>query len=72
MRSPPGIVDSGTWDGLGDERKAALLGRGAAGSLVGRHGALADVTDAALWLLGAGYVTGGIIHIDDLKNPGDV
>ena len=60
----PGIVDSGTWDGLGDERKAALLGRGAVGSLVGRHGALDDVTDAALWLLGAGYVTGELIHID--------
>ena len=60
----PGIIDSGTWDLLGDERKQALLTRAAADGLVGRHGELADVAGAALWLLAAGYVTGEIIHVD--------
>jgi NAD(P)-dependent dehydrogenase (short-subunit alcohol dehydrogenase family) len=60
----PGVVDSGAWDGLGAEGKAELLTRSAAGGLVGRHGSLDDVADAALWLLGAGYVTGETIHVD--------
>lgn len=60
----PGLVDSGTWDGLGDERKQALLTRAAEDGLVGRHGELADVAGTALWLLSAGYVTGEIIHVD--------
>ncbi|GAA4397869.1 SDR family oxidoreductase [Tsukamurella soli] len=60
----PGIVDSGTWDRLGDERKAALLQGAAESGLVGRHGTVDDIADAALWLLGAGYVTGELIHVD--------
>jgi NAD(P)-dependent dehydrogenase (short-subunit alcohol dehydrogenase family) len=60
----PGIVDSGTWDRLSDERKQALLTGAAADGLVGRHGELADVAGAALWLLAAGYVTGETIHVD--------
>lgn len=60
----PGVIDSGAWDGLGAEGKAQLLARTASGALVGRHGALDDVADAALWLLGAGYVTGETIHVD--------
>ena len=60
----PGIIDSGAWDPLGDERKRALLTRAATDGLVGRHGELADVAEAALWLLAAGYVTGEIIHVD--------
>ena len=60
----PGLVDSGTWDRLGEEGKAALLAKAADGSLVGRHGTVSDISDAALWLLGAGYVTGELIHVD--------
>lgn len=60
----PGIVDSGTWDRLGDERKQALLTRAAGDSLVGRHGELGDVAGTALWLLAAGYVTGETVHVD--------
>lgn len=60
----PGIVDSGAWDRLGDAGKAALLEGAAAGSLVGRHGHLEDIADAALWLLGAGYVSGELIHAE--------
>jgi NAD(P)-dependent dehydrogenase (short-subunit alcohol dehydrogenase family) len=60
----PGITDSGTWDALPAERRAALLGNAASGSLLGRAGRLDDVADAALWLLGAGWVTGETIHVD--------
>jgi len=60
----PGIVDSGAWDRLGEPGKAELLARAANGTLVGRHGEPADIADAALWLLSAGYVTGELIHVD--------
>ncbi len=60
----PGLVDSGTWDRLGEDGKSALLATAAQGSLVGRHGTVDDISDAALWLLGAGYVTGELIHVD--------
>lgn len=59
----PGIIDSGAWDRLGAGKTAFLEGA-AAGTLVGRHGVLDDVVDAALWLLGAGYVTGETIHVE--------
>lgn len=60
----PGIVDSGTWDRLGDPGKAAVLETAAHRSLAGRHATLTDVADAAMWLLGAGYVTGETVHVD--------
>lgn len=60
----PGITDSGAWDGLPDDRRRALYGRAAESSLAGRVGTLADVTDAVLWLLGAGWVTGETVHVD--------
>ena len=60
----PGIVDSGAWDRLGEPGKAELSARAANGTLVGRHGEPADIDDAALWLLSAGYVTGELIHVD--------
>jgi NAD(P)-dependent dehydrogenase (short-subunit alcohol dehydrogenase family) len=60
----PGIIDSGAWDQLGEQGKAELLARAASGTLVGRHGEPADIADAALWLLSAGFVTGELIHVD--------
>lgn len=60
----PGITDSGAWDGLPAERRRGLYDGAAARSLTGRVGTLDDVTDAALWLLGAGWVTGETVHVD--------
>jgi NAD(P)-dependent dehydrogenase (short-subunit alcohol dehydrogenase family) len=60
----PGITDSGTWNRLPDERRRGLYEGAASRSLVGRVGTLDDVTDTALWLLGAGWVTGETIHVD--------
>jgi NAD(P)-dependent dehydrogenase (short-subunit alcohol dehydrogenase family) len=61
----PGFTDSGIWDRLPDERRTALYDGAAAASLTGRVGTLQDVSDTALWLLGAGWVTGETIHVDD-------
>jgi NAD(P)-dependent dehydrogenase (short-subunit alcohol dehydrogenase family) len=60
----PGFTDSGIWETLPGERRTALLDAAASSSLLGRVGALDDVADAALWLLGAGWVTGETIHVD--------
>ncbi|WP_062464724.1 SDR family oxidoreductase [Demequina soli] len=60
----PGIVDSGSWDGLGAEGKRRFLEGVAASNLAGRAGASDDIVDAALWLLGAGFVTGETIHVE--------
>lgn len=58
----PGIIDSGSWDSLDD--KAGFLDGAASGTLVGRHGETRDITDAVVWLLGAGFVTGETIHVE--------
>lgn len=60
----PGIIDSGSWDRLGPAAKESFLAGAAAGTLVRRTGSNADITDAVLWLLGAGFVSGETIHLD--------
>ncbi len=60
----PGIIDSGTWDALGAETKQGLLDGVAASTPVGRAGVNDDIADTALWLLGAGFVTGETIHVE--------
>jgi NAD(P)-dependent dehydrogenase (short-subunit alcohol dehydrogenase family) len=60
----PGIVDSGTWDRLEPEAKEAFLGSAASVDLAGRVGQRADVAEAAVWLLGAGFVSGETIHVE--------
>lgn len=60
----PGIVDSGSWDGLGTDAKDAFFAGAAQGTLVGRTGTRDDVTAAVLWLLGAGFVSGETIHVE--------
>lgn len=60
----PGIIDSGTWDALGAETKKGLLDGAAASTLVGRAGVSGDIADTALWLLGAGFVSGETIHVE--------
>lgn len=59
----PGVVDSGAWDRLG-EKKAALLSKSAAGTLVGRHGETDDVVNTVMWLLSAGFISGETIHVE--------
>ncbi|MFB9924582.1 SDR family oxidoreductase [Amycolatopsis halotolerans] len=59
----PGIIDSGAWDAKGDA-KADFLANAAQRTLVGRTGAVADVTDAVLWMLQAEFLTGETIHLE--------
>jgi len=59
----PGIIDSGAWDGLGQD-KGEFLTRAAAGTLAGRSGVNPDIADAVMWLIGAGFVSGETIHVD--------
>ncbi|MBJ7289682.1 SDR family oxidoreductase [Williamsia sp.] len=60
----PGIIDSGTWDGLPDADRAALFDGVAGANPVGRIGAAGDIVDAATWLLTAGFVSGETIHVE--------
>lgn len=60
----PGITDSGTWGGLDAESKQGMYDGAAASSLAGRVGENQDIADAAVWLLGASYVSGETIHVD--------
>ncbi|GGF12393.1 SDR family oxidoreductase [Williamsia phyllosphaerae] len=60
----PGIIDSGTWDGMPESDRAALFD-GVAGSIPARRvGTTADIVDAATWLLTAGFVSGETIHVE--------
>lgn len=60
----PGITDSGTWDGMDDESQQGLYDGASSGSLAGRVGTPSDIADAAIWLMGAGYVSGETVHVD--------
>lgn len=60
----PGIIDSGTYDGMGAEAKQQMMDDVAASTLAGRAGTPQDIADAALWLLGAGFVSGETIHVE--------
>ncbi|MCW3678552.1 SDR family oxidoreductase [Burkholderia cenocepacia] len=59
-----GIIDSGSWDSLGGDRKQAFLESAARSTLVGRAGTNDDIAKAVLWLLGAGFVTGETIYVE--------
>lgn len=60
----PGIIDSGTWDRLGEDAKRGLLDNAASSTLVGRAGRSDDIVSTALWLMGAGFVSGETIHVE--------
>lgn len=59
----PGIIDSGSWDAMGSN-KAGFLQDAARTNLAGRWGDSSDITDAVIWLLGAGFVSGETIHVE--------
>lgn len=60
----PGIIDSGSWDGMGEQAKREFLDGAAQGALVGRTGVNTDIADAVLCLLSAGFVSGETIHVE--------
>lgn len=59
----PGIVDSGTWDGLG-ERKEAFLRGIAERNPARRVGTPDDLVQAVLYAIANSFVTGTVLHVD--------
>jgi len=60
----PGTIDTGAYDALGDERKAALFGARSAANPARRIGTAADIAAAALAALTNGFLTGVSIPVD--------
>ncbi|MGP5930597.1 SDR family oxidoreductase [Corynebacterium glyciniphilum] len=60
----PGVIDSGSWDSMGEEAKKEFLDGAAEGTFVGRYGSNSDIAEGAVWLMGAGFVSGETIHIE--------
>jgi NAD(P)-dependent dehydrogenase (short-subunit alcohol dehydrogenase family) len=60
----PGTIDTGAYDALGDERKAALFTTRSATNPARRIGTAQDVAAAALAVLTNGFITGVSIPVD--------
>lgn len=60
----PGVIDTGAWDGLGEEKKAAKFRHLEETLPVPRVGSSEDVGEAALGLLTNGYITGVTLFVD--------
>ncbi|MFJ8624594.1 SDR family oxidoreductase [Kitasatospora sp. NPDC093550] len=59
----PGIVDTGSWDGLGADKEAFLRGV-AARNPARRVGNPEDLVKAVLYAVDNPYVTGTVLHVD--------
>jgi len=60
----PGTIDTGAYDALGDERKAALFQARSAANPARRIGTAEDIAAAALAALTNGFLTGASIPVD--------
>ena len=60
----PGTIDTGAYDALGAERKAALFKARSAANPARRIGTAADIAAAALMALTNGFLTGASIPVD--------
>lgn len=60
----PGTIDTGAYDALGDERKAALFTTRSETAPAGRIGTADDIAAMALAVLANGYLTGASIPVD--------
>ena len=60
----PGVIDTGAWDALGEERKAALFARIRARNPAGRTGLAEEVASVAMLALANGFMTGATLHVD--------
>ncbi|MEU5613000.1 SDR family oxidoreductase [Streptomyces sparsogenes] len=59
----PGIVDSGSWDGLGTDKEAFLRGV-AERNPARRVGSPEDLVKAVFYAIDNPYVTGTVLHVD--------
>lgn len=60
----PGVIDTGAWDGLGDQGKAEYVADISARNPAGRIGTAEDVAGAVLYALTSTFLTGQTLHID--------
>jgi NAD(P)-dependent dehydrogenase (short-subunit alcohol dehydrogenase family) len=60
----PGTIDTGAYDALGEERKAALFKARSATNPARRIGTADDIASAALMALTNGFLTGASIPVD--------
>jgi NAD(P)-dependent dehydrogenase (short-subunit alcohol dehydrogenase family) len=60
----PGVIDTGAWDGLGEEGKQAKFAHLAETIPVPRVGVAEDVGEASLGLLTNSYITGMTLFVD--------
>jgi NAD(P)-dependent dehydrogenase (short-subunit alcohol dehydrogenase family) len=60
----PGTIDTGAYDALGEERKAALFKARSASNPARRIGTAEDIAAAALAVLTNGFLTGASIPVD--------
>jgi NAD(P)-dependent dehydrogenase (short-subunit alcohol dehydrogenase family) len=60
----PGTIDTGAWDGLGDEKKAALFAELSARNPSRRIGTVDDVAEAVLFAMTNTFMTGVTLQID--------
>jgi NAD(P)-dependent dehydrogenase (short-subunit alcohol dehydrogenase family) len=60
----PGVIDTGAWDGLGEEKKQAKFRHLEETLPVPRVGEAEDVGEAALGLLTNGYISGVTLFVD--------
>jgi NAD(P)-dependent dehydrogenase (short-subunit alcohol dehydrogenase family) len=64
VTGPPGTIDTGAYDALGDERKAALFKTRSETAPARRIGTADDIAAVALAVLANGYLTGASIPVD--------
>lgn len=60
----PGVVDTGAWDGLGQQGKADYFADVSARNPVRRIGTIDDIVTAVLFAMTSTFLTGQTLHID--------
>jgi NAD(P)-dependent dehydrogenase (short-subunit alcohol dehydrogenase family) len=60
----PGLIRTGVWDRIPEERRAAELARMTERQLLPRVGEPAEAAEAYLYLMRAGYTTGQVLHVE--------
>ncbi|WUW36417.1 SDR family oxidoreductase [Streptomyces sp. NBC_01462] len=60
----PGVIDTGAWDGFGEEGKAEYFAGIRARNPARRIGTTDDVASAVLFAMTSTFLTGETVHID--------
>lgn len=60
----PGLIRTGVWDSIPEEKRAETFARMTKGQLVARVGEPDEVAEAYLFLMRSGYTTGQVLQIE--------